>query len=81
MPAAHEKPTGTSYTASAALLILAIVFIPAMLIVSRPFNDFSLAAAIACGAICIGLARANWTKSSQLSIPSITDPGTHHYRG
>jgi hypothetical protein len=75
MPVANEKPTGTNYTAAAALLILALIFIPAVLIVSRPFGDMSLFAAIGCSAICIALARNNWTKSSQLSIPSIADLG------
>ncbi len=39
MVVANEKPTGTNYTATAALLILAFFFIPAVLIVSRPFGD------------------------------------------
>lgn len=75
MAVANEKPTGTSYTAPVALLILAFIFIPAVLIFSRPFGDLALAVAIACSAICIGLARTNWMKSSQLSIASISDRG------
>lgn len=75
-PVATEKPTGTNYTATAALLILAFIFIPAVLIVSRPFGDVTLAAAIGCSLICIGLARRNWMKFSRLSIASITDRGT-----
>jgi hypothetical protein len=71
MLVANEKPTGTNYTATAALLVLAFIFIPAVLIASRPFGDVSLSAAIGCSAICIGLARMNWKKSSQLSISSI----------
>jgi hypothetical protein len=73
---ANGKPAGTSYTATAALLILAFIFIPAALIVSRPFGNFALAAAIACSVICIGLARMHWMKSSRLSIGSIVDRGT-----
>ncbi len=74
-PVANQKPTGTNYTATAALLILAFIFIPAVLIVSRPFGDVSLAAAIGCSAICIGLARINWMKFSRLSMASIGQSG------
>lgn len=69
-----EKTTGTNYTATAALLIVALIFIPAVLIVSRPFSDVSLGAAIGCIVVCIGLARRSWMKSSRLSISSISDP-------
>jgi hypothetical protein len=72
---ANEKFTGTNYTATAAWLILAFIFIPAVLIASHPFSDVALAAAIACSLICIGLARMNWMNFSQLSIASITDRG------
>ena len=76
MSVAHEKHTGTSYTATAALLILAFIFIPAALIVSRPFGDVALAAAIASSVFCIWLARINWMKFSQLSVSSIAVRGT-----
>lgn len=71
-----DKPTGTTYTPTAALLIVAFVFIPAVLIISRPFGDASLFVAIACSAICVGLARLSWMKFSRLSISSITGQGT-----
>jgi hypothetical protein len=75
MSVANEKSTGTNYTATAAWLILAFIFVPVVLIASRPFGDVSLAAAIACSLICIGLARMNWMNFSQLSIASISDRG------
>jgi len=75
MSLANEKSVGTSYTATVALLILALIFIPAVLIVSHPISDIALLLAMLCSAICIGLARRSWQKSSQLSICSIT------YRG
>jgi hypothetical protein len=71
--ALNEKPIGTSYTATAALLILAFIFIPALLIFSRPFGYLSLSAAIACSVICFALAAISWMKFSRLSISSITD--------
>ena len=75
MPVSNEKPTGTSYTATAALLILGFIFVPAVFIVSRPVGDMSLLAAIVCSAICIGLARNCWMTGSQLSISSIACRG------
>ena len=75
MPVANEKSTGTSYTATAALLILTFIFVPAVLIVSRPVGDMSLLAAIVCSAICIGLARNSWITRSRLSICSIACRG------
>lgn len=77
MPVANEKPTGTNYTATAALLILAFIFIPAFVIASRPIGDIALAMAIICSTFCIWLARVNWMKSSQLLISSIA----HQRRG
>lgn len=71
-----EKPTGTDYTTTTALLIPGLVFIPAVLIISRPLSYVSLSAAIMCGAICTALARINWIRSSQLSISSIAYRGT-----
>ena len=76
MLVANEKSTGTNYTATAALLIVAFVFIPAILIASRPIGDFSLAAGIIGSVICIGLARRNWMRSSHLSTSSIATPRT-----
>lgn len=70
----HQKSTGTGYTTTAALLAVAFIFIPAVLVVSRPFGYLSLSLAIACSALCVTLAWVNWKKSSQLSIPSITVP-------
>jgi len=76
MSVANERSTGTSYTATAALLIPAFIFIPAALIVSRPFGDAALAAAIACSLISVGLARMNWMKFSPFSVSSIAVRGT-----
>ncbi len=71
MLVANEKPTGTSYTTSVALLIVGFLLIPAVLIVSRPVGYLSSSVGFVCSAICIGLARMNWMKSSRLSMASI----------
>ncbi len=66
-----QKSTGTGYTTTVALLIMAIIFCPAVLIASRPIGYVSLSLAIACSALCVILAWVNWKKSSRLTIPSI----------
>ena len=71
MLVANEKPTGTSYTTAVASLTVAFIFIPAVLMVSRPLGYISLSVGILCSVICTGLAWISWTKSLQLSISSI----------
>jgi hypothetical protein len=63
--------TGTSYTITAALLMLAFVFSPAILYVSRPFNFASVSTALLFSGLCVGLAWLNWRAHSELTIPSI----------
>ena len=70
-----QKHTGTTYAAPVALLVVAFVFSPAVLAVSRPFGYWPLSLAIVGSALCVALAWFNWTKSSQLSIPSIAAQG------
>ena len=64
-----QKSTGTGYTTTVALLIMAFIFCPAVLVVSRPVGYVSLSLAIACSALCVILAWVNWKKSSRLSVP------------
>jgi len=68
---AHQKSTGTGYTTTVAFLVVAFIFIPAILVLSRPVGYVSISLAIVCGAIGIALAWVIWTRSSRLSIPSI----------
>jgi heme O synthase-like polyprenyltransferase len=69
----QQKPTGTAYTTSVAFLVVAFIFIPAILLVSRPLGYVSVVLAAVCGAVCVALAWVNWRKSSQISITSIAD--------
>jgi hypothetical protein len=69
-----QKSTGTQYTTTVALLILAFIFSPAVLIVSGPLGYMSVSLAVVCSAACIGLACVNWKKYSDLSVPSIATP-------
>ncbi len=66
-----QKPTGTGYTTTVALLIMAFIFIPAVSVASRPVGYIFLSLAGACSALCVVLAWANWKKFAKLSIPSI----------
>ena len=67
----NQKSTGTRYTTTVGLLIMAFIFCPAVLIASRPVGYVPLLLAIACGGLCVILAWVNWKKSSRLTIPSI----------
>ena len=73
----HQKYTGTQYTMTVALLIVAFIFSPAVLMVSRPLGYVSVSLALACSALCVILAWVNWKRHSELTIPSIA---THHSR-
>ena len=66
---------GAGYTKTAALLSVAFIFSPAVLVVSRPFGYVALTLAIAVSISCVALAWANWKKSSRVSMPSITTEG------
>jgi len=65
-----EKSTGTGYTETVALLSVAFIFSPAVLMVSRPFGYVALLLAIAVSITCVTLAWANREKSSQFGIPT-----------
>lgn len=70
---AHQKSTGTQYTMTIALLLVAFVFSPAVLFVLTPIGYVSVSLAIACSVLCVGMAWSNW-KNSKLTIPSIAAP-------
>lgn len=67
----QQKSTGTEYTMTVALLIVALIFSPAVLIVSRPVGYASISVAAACSVFCVAFAWFNWKRYSELTIPSI----------
>ena len=75
MFASGQKATGTEYTNTVALLVVAFLFSPAILFFFRPLGYLSVSVAIACSGLCVALAWVNWKKASQLTIPSIEDRG------
>lgn len=70
----QQKSTGTQYTTTVTLLLVAFVFIPAVLIASRPVGYVSLGLAIACSGLCAAFAWVRWRWHSQLTIPSLEAP-------
>jgi hypothetical protein len=65
------KTTGRDYSLTIALLATAVVFIPALLLASRPFGSVSLAIAAAGSVLCLVLARVTWMRLSKLTIPTM----------
>ncbi len=72
----QEKSTGTQYTLTVALLTVAFVFSPALLLISHPLSPLSVSVAVAGSLVCLALARMSWKKYSNLTIPSIEAPRT-----
>lgn len=74
----HEKSTGTQYTLTIALLTMAFVFSPTLLLISRPLGYLSVSLAVSCSIVCVALAGLSWKKYSRLTIPSLeaTQPVT-----
>ncbi len=67
----QQKSTGTQYTVTVAYLLVALVFSPAVLLLTRPLGYVSVSLAIVCSVLSLVLARMNWKNSSRLTIPSI----------
>ena len=53
----HQKPTAIQYTTTVALLVVAFVFSPAVLLVSRPAGYLSVSLALVCSLLCVAFAR------------------------
>jgi hypothetical protein len=70
----YQRSTGTRYTKMGALVLVAFIFSPAVLIASRPFGYVSVLLALGCSALCVTLARVNWKRCSQVTIPSFEAP-------
>ena len=64
----HQKSTGAAYTPTVALLAVAFIFTPAVLIVLHPVGLASVALAIACSVVSSAAVWINWRRSSSLSI-------------
>lgn len=67
----QQKSSGTRYTLTVALVAMALIFSPAILMISRPVGYLPLGLAVAASAFCLAVAWLTWRKYSLLSIPSI----------
>jgi hypothetical protein len=72
MSDSQGKYAGTRYTIGVAMLVVACVFSPAVLLLSRPSGYVAPALALACSVFCVAFAFINWKKHSDLTVPSIT---------
>ena len=71
----RQKFADTQYASTVALLVLALVFSPAVLVMSQPFGSVSVSLAAAFSALCIVLAWFAWAKGSRLPRMSVvTEP-------
>lgn len=65
------RSAGRGHTATAALLAVAFIFIPALVVVSQPLSYLSVSVAIGGSALCVILAWLHSKRSSRVSIPAI----------
>lgn len=71
----NQKFADAQYSSTAALLIVALIFSPAVLILSRPLGQASVSLALAFSCICVTRAWFVWAKDShrpRLSV--VTQP-------
>jgi hypothetical protein len=67
----HLKPTGTQITPIAALLVVALIFVPILLITLRPIGFSSMLMAVSCSTLCLFFAPTYWKRYSQLPVPTL----------
>lgn len=67
----NQKPTGTQYTGTVALLVLAVTAPAAALLISPSIGHVLVLMALAMSGACLGLAWLQWKWRSELTIPSI----------
>lgn len=68
---AQQKANGTGHTRTVAFAVIALLFVPAALILWRPDEYAEISHALACSALYAELAWVSWMKFSQLSMRSI----------
>ena len=71
MPNSCQTYRGTDYNLTVALLAFALVFSPAILMLSIPFSSVSAAVALGVSTLCVALAWMSWSRSSTLTIASV----------
>ena len=69
----QQIATGTRYTMTVALIVVAFIMIPAVMILSSPFGYVAIWLSLSCSVLCVGLAWVVWKRHSQLTMPSIAN--------
>lgn len=64
--------SGTDYTATVGLLIVALLFTPGMLVFQYPFSNKFLFFCVALTGLCLFIALQTWKRTSRQSVPSIS---------
>lgn len=72
----RQKFADTQYASTVSLLILALVFSPAVLVLSRPFGGASVSFAAVFSALCIASAWFAWTRDSRRPRMSVVTQPT-----
>lgn len=67
----YQKSTGTQYTTTSALLIVALIFNPALLVASRLSGYVAVSIAVVCSAFCAAMAWFNSNEQWGEAIPSL----------
>lgn len=70
----QQKSFGAQYTVTAALLIVAFVFCPLLLLAVWPLNVLSFALTLLCSTVCMSLACVSWNYS-KLSMTAVKKAG------
>ena len=71
MTDSSQMSTGTRYTMTVALLLVAFVVCPVVLFASRPMGYLSVSSAMLASLLFMTLAWVNSRKNAELTIPSI----------
>lgn len=72
MLSSSQRYSGTNYTTTCTLLVLALVVVPVVLFASSPFGGIAVSMAALATAACLGFAWRSWRQTSELSVPTIT---------
>ncbi len=72
----RQKFADMEYSSTVALLLLALVFSPAVLVVSRPFGGASVSFAVVFSALCIASAWFAWARDSRRPRMSVVTQPT-----
>ncbi len=70
---ANQKSTGTCYTTTVTLLVMALVFCPALLALARPIGTFAAYLLASASVLCLGLAWLSWKRYSSLTLPTLAE--------